>query len=165
MIYIIAQSFIKNYLIRQTKLIVLYKEYDSSFNIQNYKVIYNKINSEHIFFTEYLDKNMETNKVYLVVIRNGIVDDIILSGITKNNLTRGKSYDISNLNNRTNEFEIDKLEKIKNYLNKTVQLNKFNSNISDIEEKYYSDYNTKQLKHVKNGKLDTKEVEEVQVIL
>lgn len=137
------------------------KEKDSTFDVSDYKVTYNEINAEqgfaHIFFTKYIDGKIETNKVYLTVIKNGKIEDIILAGIPKANL-KATSTDINNLTSKIKQFENNKINKITsastNLKNITLQndgkinQNSISESTESVEEKYYYDYNTNELKYI-----------------
>ena len=162
------------------------KEKDSTFEISNYKVTYNEINKEqgfaHIFFTEYIDGKIETNKVYLVVIKNGKIEDIILAGIPKSNLkaqNKVDSVETDNLMNKIEKFENDrtnqiahvdtKFKNIKLQSDGQINSNSISENIESTEEKYYYDYNTNELKYiikyVEKCEMDTKTSTITEVII
>lgn len=140
------------------------KETDATFDVNDYKVTYNQINKEngfaHLFFTKYINQKIETNKVYLTVIKNGKVDEIILADITKDKM-RTKEENVDILNNKIEQFEQNKLNKLKTVKNEEVDLqniqlgqnkkiekNSISNNVEEVEEKYFYDYNTKELKYI-----------------
>ena len=138
------------------------KEQDSTFDIKDYRVTYNIVNEEqgfsHIYFTKYINDEIETNQVYLTVIKNGKIDNIILAGVTKENLRSVKNDIGALLESKINKFEQKKLNKIqennttgidlnniKIQDNKAIDKNSVGNNIEEVKEKYLYDYNTNEL--------------------
>lgn len=153
-------------------VIEVIKKYDSTFNLNEYKMSYNLVNESegygYIFFTYYIDNTIETNKVYLVEIMNNRVENIILAGVKEANIIN-ISNDITNtLIKRVTNFAVKEKEKavisensnIFNTQNILTEENcidetKLNENIKEYSEKYYYDYNTKELSYMLTTYIET----------
>lgn len=141
------------------------KNYDSSFDLDEYKITYNLVNESEgygfIFFTYFIDNIIETNKVYLVEIMNNKVEKIILSGVKESNVGNIDNMDINELTNKVLNFNLTKKEeklnkKVSNLFNtqnilteeSTIDANQLNEDVKEYNEKYYYDYNTKELSYM-----------------
>jgi hypothetical protein len=152
------------------KIIDLIQNEDSEFDINNYIITYNIINEEsgygHIFLTYYIDETIETNKVYLIIVNNNTVEEIMLAGVQESNINNVDLASNDSLLQKVNEFEKESksniiYKKAKNIFNVAnelsssniltkdngVNINAISSDIKDYEEKYFYDYNTKELSY------------------
>lgn len=137
------------------KIISIIKNYDSSFNVDDYKLIYKFINKQNgtgfIKFVYYISENISTNKVYTISFNNNKVESIMLTGVRKNNIGNIKSLNEKSLINKVNSFEETKFSTISsemlslyeensnlNQARSNNSLVKTNSNVSEI---YHYDYN------------------------
>lgn len=153
-------------------IIEVIKEYDSSFNLNEYKMTYNLVNESegygYIFFTYYIDNIIETNKVYLVEIMNNKVENIILAGVKEANTINVSNVTTSTLTKKVSNFELTEKEeavvsKNSNIFNtqnilteeKSIDETQLNENIKEHNEKYYYDYNTKELSYMLTTYIET----------
>ena len=144
---------------------------DASFDPSDYKVTYHLANAENgygdIYFTYYIDGKIETNKVYIATFENYKITDIVLGGVTIDNLDNVKTNVKTLLNNKISLFENEKvsklLEKDSNLfkksklqtnqvdvldVNKKIKISSLNGNVIESSELYYYDYNTQELKYI-----------------
>lgn len=149
-----------------SKLISIIKEYDSSFNINNYKLIYKLIDEEEGFgfiqLIYYIDNNIRTNKIYYVEFNNYQINDIMLTGVRKSNIQNVAKLSVDNLMKKIDKFEKNKLDIISSKMlshyeenskiDKSINNNRINNlrNSLDkinasISESYYYDYNDQKL--------------------
>lgn len=166
------------------KVVNLIKKEDLDFNENDYKITYNIVNEErgyaYIFFTYFINGNIETNKVYLAIVDNNNVRDIVLAGVKESNINKVKSADNNALSNKLNNFEKnDKKDCLYKEAKKMykevsqfsvndiftnsneVNVSKISKDIKDYEEKYFYDYNTNELSYklmmgveIENGTYD-----------
>ncbi len=136
---------------------------DQTFNENDYKITYDRIDNHNgkIIFTYVIDGVVETNKSYTAIINKSKVEDIIFNSI--------KSIDESTIIKRVKNFNENKKEEIllKDYkiLNsdKTINRNRLINSISDCEEKYNYDSNSKELSYTLN--LYNKELEKIKILI
>lgn len=159
---------LNNYKDQFNELIDEIKKYDTAFNINNYKVIYKIYNPDsnlgYISFIYYIDGDIETNKVYLAQIENGTITNITLAGILKDNIDT-ININENNIKAKRDNFNNNKVTEVKNKQKENANLKKLSieldennaikksalaidSNVKNISEKYYYDYNTKELKYI-----------------
>ncbi len=135
---------------------------DQTFNENDYKITYDRIDNHNgkIIFTYVIDGVVETNK--------SKVEDIIFNSI--------KSIDESTIIKRVKNFNENKKEEIllkdyKKYFknnkilnsDKTINRNRLINSISDCEEKYNYDSNSKELSYTLN--LYNKELEKIKILI
>lgn len=154
------------------KVVEIIKNYDSSFDLKEYKVTYNLVNRNegngYIFFTYFINNMIETNKVYLVEIRNSKVENITLAGVKKTNTNNVLSISASKLSEKIFNFESEGKEKVlinkkhdifntQNVLTKEKKIDKsqLKENIEEFNEKYYYDYNTNKLSYMLTTYVET----------
>lgn len=154
------------------KVVEIIKNYDSSFDLKEYKVTYNLVNRNegngYIFFTYFINNMIETNKVYLVEIRNSKVENITLAGVKKTNTNKVLSISASKLSEKIFNFESEEKEKVlihkkhdifntQNVLTKEKKIDKsqLKENIEEFNEKYYYDYNTNKLSYMLTTYVET----------
>ena len=143
---------------------------DQTFNENDYKITYDRIDNHNgkIIFTYVIDGVVETNKSYTAIINKSKVEDIIFNSI--------KSIDESTIIKRVKNFNENKKEEIllkdyKKYFknnkilnsDKTINRNRLINSISDCEEKYNYDYNSKELSYTLN--LYNKELEKIKILI
>lgn len=144
---------------------------DKSFSPNDYKVTYHLANEENgygdIYFRYYIDGKIETNKVYIATFENYKITDIVLGGVTIDNLLNTKLDLKNSLNNRINLFENEKVNRLLeqnstlfnrsdlqnkevNVLddNKNIKIFSLAGNVIELDELYYYDYNTQELKYI-----------------
>lgn len=168
-----------------SKIINIIEENDFTFDVKNYKITYSVANTEDgygdIFFKYYIDDKIETNKVYLVTFDNYVVKDIVLAGVKINNLQNTQTVELENLNSKIEKFNNNKatllLEKLgnkaksKSILDSSGKIDKasLSGEVLNTNEKYYYDYNTKELKYiletVKVGPSDTFDADALEMVL
>lgn len=147
-----------------TSIINTIKNYDSSFSEEDYKIEYNLLNDEEntgtIFFKYYINNTIETNKVYLAEIVDGVVSKIILGGVLEKNLENIQLTDNEKLL-ETVEYFTENLKKqallnkstyyfkTNNILNKDNTINQDNliDEVVKSSEKITYDYNSKKLQY------------------
>lgn len=154
------------------KVVEIIKNYDFSFDLKEYKVTYNLVNRNegngYIFFTYFINNMIETNKVYLVEIRNSKVENITLAGVKKTNTNNVLSISASKLSEKIFNFESEEKEKVlinkkhdifntQNVLTKEKKIDKsqLKENIEEFNEKYYYDYNTNKLSYMLTTYVET----------
>lgn len=145
---------------------------DKTFNESNYLISYNSNPSypeiETITLTYVIDNLIETNKVYEVQIEQDSIKDIY-----KSNSEETNELDLISKVNDFNEVKKEKilLEKYPHLFkqnkilnkDKSINQNRFNHNITRYEEKYYYNYNTKELSYILNVYHD--ELEEIKILI
>lgn len=145
---------------------------DKTFNESNYLISYNSNPSypeiETITLTYVIDNLIETNKVYEVQIENDSIKDIYKSNSEETNELELVSK-VNNFNESIKEkillekyHHLFKQNKILNK-DKSINQNRFNQNITRYEEKYYYNYNTKELSYILNVYHD--ELEEIKIVI
>ncbi len=143
---------------------------DQTFNENDYKITYDRIDNHNgkIIFTYVIDGVVETNKSYTAIINKSKVEDIIFNSI--------KTIDESTIIKRVKNFNENKKEEIllkdyKKYFknnkilnsDKTINRNRLINSISDCEEKYNYDSNSKELSYTLN--LYNKELEKIKILI
>ena len=136
-------------------IINIIKDYDPTFNEDDYKISYN---ADTIFIKYYINNLIETNKVYLVQLENDKATKITLGGVKKKKLDNIKEVNNKELMELISSFKGDKKKsailkkgeyifKSKDILNDDNTIKKENLVASqiDCQEKYYFDYNSKEL--------------------
>lgn len=167
-------------------IISIIKNSDADFEPSNYTVTSNLFDKENgdglIFFKYFINDKIETNKVYMGIIKNNKLENIVLSGVKKENLSN-LSIDSDEEIEKTINFENKKIENIKTNTDKTksiktdnikldskgqVQMNSFDK-AKNIKEKYYYDYNTQELKYIlsvtQEKEFGTQDVDSIEIIL
>lgn len=145
---------------------------DKTFNESNYLISYNSNPSypeiETITLTYVIDNLIETNKIYEVQIENNNIKDIYKSNSEETNELELVSK-VNNFNESIKEkillekySHLFKQNKILNK-DKSINQNRFNQNITRYEEKYYYNYNTKELSYILNVYHD--ELEEIKIVI
>ncbi len=146
-------------------IIKVIKESDASFDEKDYKIEYSLPNEEEntgtIFLTYYIDNLVETNKVYLVEIVNGVVENITLGGVLEENIKEISSTDNEELKEIASEFAGAKKEKAiieksteffktNEILNKdnTIRKDNLTEEVVNSKEQIIYDYNSKKLQYV-----------------
>lgn len=167
-------------------IISIIKNSDADFEVSDYTVTSNLFDKEKgdglIFFKYFINDKIETNKVYMGIIKNNKLQNIILSGVKKENISN-LSSDLDKEIDKTIDFENKKIENILKNQGKTktiktdnIQLNsegkiEKNSldNAKDVKEKYYFDYNTQELKYIlsvtQEKEYETQDVEVIEIVL
>ncbi|MDD4036208.1 MAG: hypothetical protein PHS45_02675 [Bacilli bacterium] len=164
---VIRNEELSNYTTLFSDIIDKIKTQDSSFNPNDYKVTYHVANDEDgygdIYFRYYIDGKIETNKVYIATFDNFKITDIVLGGVTIANMGNVKNISMNNINAKIATFENNKtellLEKAGNMFHTTkkanlvktdnkVDISSLKGNIIELEESYFYDYNTKELKYL-----------------
>ena len=122
------------------------KQMDENFNINDYKVtshFYNKNDKNgFIKFTYYINGNIETNKVYIANIEDGVIINVILAGINKNNLINIENVNTQNLILKLNKYEIQNTTKDIDVIFEKYK----NKDDKKMIIEYYYDFNTNILK-------------------
>lgn len=145
---------------------------NSSFSESDYKI--SSITSpsdatiETITLTYIIDNTIETNKFYRVLFENKEIKDVYES--------TSKNINETILINRVNDFNKNEKEQIllDNYSNifsnnkilnkdKSINQNRFASEVERYEEKYMYDYNTEELSYILN--IYTNTLEEIKIVI
>lgn len=145
------------------EIIETIKTQDDDFNIDEYKVSSNCVNKEngvsYIYFTKYINDKIRTNKVYFIKTNRNVVNDITVAGIKNENIEKVNRLDETYIEDKIDKFNNQKTQILSNKLKcdniKSIKLSefsdnilKFDDNIKNIEEYYYYDYNTEELKYI-----------------
>ena len=139
---------------------------DQTFNENDYKITYDRIDNHNgkIIFTYVIEGVVETNKSYTAIINKSKVEDIIFNSIKTTIIKRVKNFN----ENKKEEIllkDYKKYFKNNKILNsdKTINRNRLINSISDCEEKYNYDSNSKELSYTLN--LYNKELEKIKILI
>jgi hypothetical protein len=126
---------------------------DSSFTFDNYKITYNLLDDAgygFVFLTYFINEEIQTNKVYMIVTSDYNIKKIYLAGVKKENIS---NIDKINNNNMVEKFKSFEKNEKESFISKSRSQNRNltlmrDSSIIEEEEKYYLDYNTGNLTFV-----------------
>lgn len=139
---------------------------DETFDTNDYSVTYRVVDADDgvgmMQITYHINNRIKTNKGYLILFENYEAKEILLSGVKKVNIENISNTNLSVLNNKISNFNLNKNRLLvqqaptifKNTSNSILsynnQINRLSlkDSIVDYKEYYYYDYNSEKLEYV-----------------
>jgi len=179
-----------NYSSELSQLISNIKEYDASFDVNDYMFTYRIVDEKeglgYIELVYYINDNIRTNKIYNIEFNNYKVNRVMLSSVRKSNIQNIEKLNVNKLLEKINAFEKKKINLISkemlSYYEENSNLNEINRNNitnifdksivevnSNVTELYYYDYNdetlTYELDILRNSVNDSKYIASERIVL